>query len=288
MQVCDFDSWVNTPQESSVVELRQAIHTVITAISYSNYLSNKMIVKGGVLLAIRFKSGRFTKDIDFSTSDKYVTFDEVKFLQEIEYNLVLAIESLPYGLDCRIQSHTLNPKKGGTFPTLQIRVGYAYKGTSKHKKLLTNTSPDVLQIDYSFNEENTEIEILEIEDDKTIKAYSLVDLVAEKYRALLQQKIRDRIRRQDAYDLYWLLDNNFLDGIDKSKILASLLIKSESRNLKVNIDSMDDAETRRRSELEYQTLSQEIEGELPEFKDVFDSVREFYRSLPWEQTTPKK
>ncbi len=32
-------------------------------------------------------------------------------------------------------------------------------------------------------------------------AYSLTDLMAEKYRAMLQQVIRNRNRRQDGYDL---------------------------------------------------------------------------------------
>jgi predicted nucleotidyltransferase component of viral defense system len=281
MQNCNFGSWVNATQDASVIELRQAIHTVITAISYSNYLSDKMIVKGGVLLAICFKGTRFTKDIDFSTSDRYLTFDEDRFIDELKTNLLFAVESLPYELDCRMQTYALNPKKGGTFPTLQIKIGYAYKGTGKHKKLLANLCPDILQIDYSFNELNTKIEIIEIEEDKSVKAYSLIDLVAEKYRAILQQKVRDRIRRQDAYDLYWLLTNGYLEHADNGNILASLIMKSKSRNLEVNIDSMDDTEIRRRCEHEYQTLSQEIEGELPDFSAVYDSVREFYRALPW-------
>lgn len=282
MQVCDFNTWVNAPEDNSVVELRQAIHTVITAISHSKYLSNKMIVKGGVLLAIRFGGKRFTKDIDFSTPEKYDAFNLEKFREAVEWNLIMAVEALPYDLDCRIQSCSLSPRKGGSFPTLQIKIGYAYKGTNKHRKLRANCCPDVLQIDYSFNEENTEIEIIEINDDKTIQAYSLIDLVAEKYRAMLQQKARGRIRRQDAYDIYWLITNGYLKDVKNEKILKSLLIKAKSRGLNVNANSIADEEIRSRSEQEYQTLAQEIEGELPAFDIVYNMVNDYYRSLPWE------
>lgn len=281
MQLCDIDEWVKKAQESSVIEIRQAIHTVIVAVSNSIYLRDRMLIKGGVLLAIRFQGVRFTKDIDFSTYEQYAKFDEEMFLRELSDNLLLAVENLPYDLDCRIQSKKLAPAKGGNFPTLQIKIGYAYKGTVKHKRLLAGICPDVLQIDYSFNEHNCSFDYLEIQDDKKIKAYCIEDLVAEKYRALLQQKVRNRIRRQDAYDLYWLIENGYLNSVSKKEVLNSLILKSNSRNLFVTKESISDIDIRARSEKEYITLTQDIEGELPYFEKVYNKVAEYYQSLPW-------
>jgi hypothetical protein len=44
-------------------ELRQAVHTVLAAIAHDTQLRADMIMKGGILLAVRYQSVRFTKDI---------------------------------------------------------------------------------------------------------------------------------------------------------------------------------------------------------------------------------
>jgi hypothetical protein len=185
MGTCNIEEWVESAADKSVLQLRQAMHTVFIAIAKSKELSNNMIVKGGVLLAVKYHSSRFTKDIDFSTSKMYSDFDYEPFMAELRESLALSVEELTYGLDCKIQSTGLSPKKGTLFPTLQISVGYAYQGTANHKRLLANNCTDVLKIDYSFNERTEFEEIIEISDGNTIKAYGLIDLVAEKYRAII-------------------------------------------------------------------------------------------------------
>lgn len=278
----DIVGWVDkaTPD---LREFRQAVHTILVAIASSEKLRTKMIIKGGILLAIEFNSTRFTKDIDFSTDEKVSGFDKEQFLQEFNENLNLAVNTLEYGLDCRIQSSEMKPaRKDATFPTLKLKIGHAYKGDKKHRLLTQGKSPSIVEIDYSFNESNTKIDTLIFTEGQAIKAYSLVDVVAEKYRAIIQQKTRERTRRQDPYDLYFLLTNGHLQsGELKPKILNSLLIKAESRNLQVGKDSLGDQEIIERSQVEYDTLADEIEGDLPPFDTVYGVVREFYESLPW-------
>ena len=129
----------------------------------------------------------------------------------------------------------------------------------------------------------TTIDIIELSDGGKIKAYSLPDLVGEKYRAMIQQKTRNRTRRQDAFDIYWLLKNGYLE--DRSLrilIYRSLLKKSESRLLLVTKNSLADEEIKKRSSAEYDTLANEIEGKLPPFEEVYTAVRDYYESLPWE------
>ena len=46
---------------------REAVHIVLSAIGTSVALRSTMVMKGGMLMAIRYDSSRFTKDADFST-----------------------------------------------------------------------------------------------------------------------------------------------------------------------------------------------------------------------------
>lgn len=280
----DIVAWVESSDTVSTRNFRAAAHTTLLAISQTPFLQNHMVMKGGVLLAIKFKSSRFTKDVDFSSPVMFSSFDVERFLRDLGIGLLTAVEELPYGLDCKIQSHEVRPsREDATFQTLRTRIGYALKGTSQHKKLLYGLCPDILKIDFSFNEYNLKIETINFADGNNLKTYSLVDLVAEKYRAMIQQKFRNRTRRQDAYDIYWLLTNGYLEDTSlTSLILESLISKAASRGIPVDKHSLRDEEIRRRCELEYHTLAQEIEGDLPNFDEVYNLIQEYYESLPWK------
>ncbi|HEB71929.1 MAG TPA: hypothetical protein ENI77_04845 [Nitrospirae bacterium] len=190
---------------------------------------------------------------------------------------------MSYGLDCRLQSVNLKPNRTeGNFQTLVLKVGYAQKGTPQHKRLLRKNCNNVLEIDYSFNEKISSKETITLTNGGEILSYSFTDLVAEKLRAIIQQEPRNRIRRQDAYDLYRLFKSNEPQSNQKKKILKSLIEKSESRNLHVAKNSMANKEIKRRSKKEYHLLKNEIEETLPGFDKVYSAVQEFYESLPWE------
>ena len=285
MEKLDFADWVKKSETEADKAFRQAIHTLMRAISKSESLQTRMIFHGGLLMAICFQGIRHTKDIDFVTEDKRTQIDEDGFVASLNEALAIACDSLPYGLDCRIQSYRVKPPgENRNFQSLKIAMGYAYKGTSGHSRLIRGESPTVVEIDYSFNEINQQIDTIELIEGGSIQAYSLPDLVGEKYRAMIQQKSRNRTRRQDAFDIYWLLKKGYLDGWTvRILIYRSLLKKSESRGLVVTKDSLADAEIRKRSSAEYATLAGEIEGELPLFEEVYDAVRDYYESLPWKK-----
>lgn len=285
MDEYDIGAWVEQETDPARKDFRAAVHTVLYAIANSP-LQAEMVIKGGILLAFRYKSRRFTKDVDFSTSAKFSGFDQERFRASLETALAVAVESLDYGLDCRVQSMEVKPrKKGATFPTLSVSLGYARKGDRRtHKRLLALNSSDIVKIDYSFNEITDEIECVQLSNGGEISAYSLTDLIAEKYRAILQQEVRKRVRRQDAYDLFFLFENYPVDvPEDKTKILSSFRAKAASRGLVVNRKSMKQEEIERRSREDYQRLAQEIPGPLPPFEKVYAAVQAFYESLPWEE-----
>ena len=275
--------WIN--QSTERVPFRQAVHTILVAITRSDALKTNMIMKGGILLALGYESTRYTKDIDFSTAKTLKEFELETFIQELQSALVDAVESLDYGLDCRVQSYKQKPPKSdATFPTIEISVGYAYKhDRSAHRRLLNKNSSNIVEIDYSLNEPSREVEIFEIEEGQQIQIYSFTELVAEKYRAILQQVVRNRRRRQDVYDLNFLLSHypQAKDTSTKAKILTSLVEKSNSRGLTVSKDSLSDSEVVRLSREEYHLLTSEIEEKLPDFDQLYSVIRDYYESLPW-------
>lgn len=280
----DIRTWVEGATTDGNREFRQAVHTILSAVASDKDLKANMILKGGILLAIRYNSPRYTKDIDFSTErnlGKEITKDLV--CKSLDSSLAQMVEALDYDLDCRVQSCKLQPKDPeSTYPSIKIKVGYAYKGTAKHKRLLSLQSSDTISIDYSLNESTPNVEDLRLDHEDGILTYSLTDLIAEKYRSLLQQVPRNRTRRQDVYDLNLLINSlRNVNNDEKHKILDCLISKSKARGIDPNIKSFNDPELKIRAQKYYQTLEDEIEGKLPDFDELFHIVAEFYKSLPW-------
>jgi predicted nucleotidyltransferase component of viral defense system len=284
MDDLDISKWVLQENNPLDLPFRQAVHTILYAVSVCQDISSEMIMKGAVLLAIRYQCIRHTKDIDFSTTRKRSGFDKDKFLSGMNQSLITATEALDYGLDCRVQSYQWKPPSPeASIPTLKIRIGYAYKHDRRaHKRLVSGNCSTVVEIDYSFNEVTCDVEDIALKNGGRLSVYSYTDLVAEKYRAILQQSKRNRNRRQDVYDLYYLFTHHPPPAMsEKRRILESLIQKSAARAIEAKPDSMKDPDIIERSMHEYQSLQAEIIGDLPEFEEAYRVVRLFFESLPW-------
>jgi predicted nucleotidyltransferase component of viral defense system len=277
----DIAEWVNqAPNDQR--ELRQAVHTVLAAIAQDTQLRADMIMKGGILLAVRYQSVRFTKDIDFSTSMKLSEVNPDEVQRRLDAALRLSVEVLDYDLDCRVQGCKVQPANqlNASFPSIKLKIGYAYKGTAKHRRLIQLQSTSVISIDYSLNEVISNTDEVLVGLDQSVNAYPFAELVAEKFRALLQQIERDRYRRQDVYDLAFL-SRMPRNGSVEAAILESLMIKARSRNIEPTRDSLNDEEVKRRAAADYHTLKDEVQGDLPDFELAYAEVLAFYRALPW-------
>ncbi len=233
-------------------------------------------------MAIRYKSGRFTKDLDFSSSLSRKELNEDEIQGSLEQSLAREVAESEYDLDCRVQKCKVNPPdENATFPNIELSIGYAYIGSAKHRRLQKLQSPTIVEIDFNLNEPILGMEILEIGEGTQIIAYKLCDLVAEKLRSLLQQEVRNRYRRQDTYDLRLLIELGISEAT-KRNILHSLIEKARARNIEPSPKSLSRNEVKRRAERNYHTLEDEVEGELPDFNESFSIVETFYQSLPWD------
>lgn len=278
--------WVEAAQDQRERDFRAVVHIILEAIAEMRAMQVEMLMKGGVLLAIRYASGRHTQDIDFSTSKHYRDFvaTQTVFLSTFDRAIRGTAARLGYGIACVLQGHRLKPKViEGNFQTLEITVGYADTGNrALFKRLLAGSSPRVVRIDYSFNELVADLDVLAVDEQHEIQAYGEITLIAEKLRAVLQQESRGRTRRQDIYDLHYLLTRYPPEQEKYPLILEALLNKAASRDLVLNAAAMQAPQVYECSKREYHTLADEIEGDLPDFDTIFTVVRSFYESLPWE------
>lgn len=284
MKNIQFQEWIDSAPEKHQGEFRRAVHVVISAISLSPVLPDYLVMKGGMLLAIAHSGERFTKDIDFSTSKAVAELPVETVVSELRARIPEAVEMLEYDLDCRVQSYELRPPDPAkSWPTLIVRIGYApYSEPRRLARLAQGASPTLVRVECSYNEAMSHIESLEIAPGKMLNAYTAGDVIAEKLRAIIQQPVRNRFRRQDIYDIYMLLLEYGAPTPEHSEeILASLKDKAESRKVQVDQSSLRDDEVRARSENEYLSLRSEIQGELPDFEIAYEKVRLFYEGLPW-------
>lgn len=287
--------WVNEGTADKVL-VKQRIHIILEAIAYDDDLSKVMVLKGGILMSMKFGNDRHTKDVDFSFIDDFtkISDDPDTFINHIYERLndalIVSCTTLSqYGLISKVQKIEKKPAKNfelKTFPALQIKIGFAEKGNPRQVRRLEECgASDTISIDYSLNEYTGETSSIDInlEDETAIKAYSLVEMVAEKYRSCLEQKVRNRKRYQDVYDLYFLIgkyNSEIISSFDE--IRQVLLDKSIGKGLDdlLNVSGFLDSEIKERSADGYNDLKYDVKN-LPEFEHAYQIVADIYRQI-WE------
>jgi predicted nucleotidyltransferase component of viral defense system len=284
IQEIDLVAWVGSAPDAQRA-FREAVHIVLTAIGASVELRSRMIMKGGLLMAVRYDSTRFTRDVDFSTRERYAEDRQAALLTELDAQLDWANDTLPYDTLCRRQTTKLDPARAdATYPTLAITVGYAAMSHAGHRaRLMAGQSPTIVRIDYSYNEAVYDLQLLSLQDGHELQAYSFSNLLAEKYRALLQQPERHRYRRQDVYDLHKLLTTCAqLSLSERHEVLSQLVDSCSARGIDAKNYSMQNPQVKQMAASEYARLEEEITGALPDFEIAYGIVQGFYEMLPWD------
>ena len=227
-------------------------------------------------------SPRMTTDIDLTAGFQPQAGIDAVILDKLDSVLPGTVAKLGY-VGARAVVHRVEvwPKKfadnieEASWPALKAFIRY-YSGSGRRRY------EDRFKIDISFNEPAVRhVEILDIGGDGRLPAYAPAEVVAEKLRAILQQPVRDRIRHQDVFDIEFLLREYEFDAAQKASILEALIEKCQSRGIDPGIDSFEDAEIRERAGRAWPLIKLETGGDLPEFGHCYETVRQFYRQLPW-------
>lgn len=284
------NDWVKDAPTDQL-EFRRVVHIILTAIALDSNLAERMVMKGGILMGLLYKNRRYTQDIDFSTSRLFDLSDDANkqfFIDAFDEALNVASVELMYGIKCKVQSFRVEPNKNSTFPGVKMTIGYANtQNNSLMNRLDRKESPHTVPIDYSFNEPLGEIQELIINDDsvETIKVYSLESLLAEKFRAILQQSVRKRSRRQDIYDIYHLMNEGYVcnNSQEKEVVLAILKQKSVGKNIDhlLHKNGLDHEATKIMAKKDYALIKDETEGDLPDFDKAYEIINGYFKSLPW-------
>jgi hypothetical protein len=277
--------WVERAKADPIAyRQRQTVEVTLNAIAMTAALNEKLFLKGGILMGLAYDSPRQTADVDLTTLFKAGPEIDAQIAELMNAAFPRAAARLGYvDLIAKVHSIKRMPKRifeDAEFPALKIKVAFAVRGTKQEKALEEGLAPGVIDVDISFNEPLRQLQILELTGGQELKAYSLVDLMAEKYRAMLQQKERDRNRRQDVYDLNRLIESEKIDDGSRAQLLDAFIEKCRSRHIEPTAQSLDDPEIKTRSGKEWETIELEV-GKLPKFEDCYATVSEFYRSLPW-------
>ncbi len=285
----DISSWIKAAGNNpSLRRQREVTEVLLHAVARIPLLRDGLYLKGGVLMALGHDSIRNTGDIDFSSTEDP---QDVELIIKSSFDDVLRRTAPLIGrlnLLCKVQRVRRKPRQDNfidaKFPALEISIGSALKNDrGEMQKLDMGQSIHVVRVDLSFKEKIGSVHKLIIGSNDVISAYGIYDLVAEKIRAILQQKIRLHAgdRRQDVFDINGLLRNFSFDEHEKNLILRILVDKSESRDFSPDITMIDDEIIVSKLRRSWPSLQAELQDPLPDFDETFSVVRDFYRSLPW-------
>ena len=276
--------WVASAKADTVAyRQRQTVEITLNAIAMTS-LNTKMLLKGGILMGLAYGSPRQTADIDLTATLKAEGDTGDKIRELLDSAFPRAAAALGY-TDLVVKTHSVKPQpkaifEDADFPALKLKIAYAQRGTTQENALREGKAPGVIDVDISFNETLQQIQVLELTGGQKLHAYSLVDLIAEKYRAMLQQVPRNRNRRQDVYDLNLLIARSEIDDARCAQIFDAFVKKCRARHLNPERASLDDPEIKRRAGADWQTMELEL-GEVPDFEVCYARVAKFYRNLPW-------
>lgn len=284
-QITNIAGWVDGARaDSNEFQRRQVVEITLSAIAINPDLREHLLLKGGTLMALAYGSRRFTMDVDFTAF--LIAPDQARhIINTLNETLPIAAKNGGYlDLECRVQSMEMKPRRSGTsFPTLEVKIGSARKGSSQIARLNEGSATHVTKLEISFNEHvETTQHLIMPDHGRYILAYSIHELIAEKFRALLQQPIRNRYRRQDVYDISRIVQNRAFDTREKSLILKTLALKAESRKVPIGPNTLSSDDVKERARSEYHTLRLEIDDPDLDFDDDFEVVEAFYKSLPWD------
>ncbi len=263
---------------AEVARRRFAQAVMLRAIAASPVLRRQLVLKGGNALDFVLAPNRSTIDIDFTIIEAGSVPDPDSLAEELDR--YLSTVTRPIAMIARVQSRKRQPKTGGRFGSITLNVGYALPDQSRALLAMEagRNSSTILPIEISFNDPICATEERQLDASNSIKVATLEDIVAEKLRALLQQEIRNRGRRQDLLDLAVVISGE--DVLNGANVATFLQIKAEARDIYPSKVAFRSDELFARARIGYDQLANTARRTFIPFEEARTILLEFVDQLP--------
>lgn len=274
-------SWV-AQHNTSVTEARQrfAQYGILRAIASSQQLSSILVFKGGNALDFIWQPNRSTIDLDFSADMHALTADlDERTLSQL-LDRALPTPGRLLGITFSVHSVTRQPPgEGKTFVTFTAKIGYALEDDDRNRVRIETKrfSTAVIPVDISMNEPICADTRVHIQATYRLRVSTVEDIVAEKLRALLQQPLRNRTRRQDLLDIAVILQSG--TSLNRSEVAAFLIEKARERNVPVSRTAFHNPEIARRASEDYHALANTTRTTYVPFDEALHALLAFIDDL---------
>ena len=234
--------------------------------------------KGGNALRFLHQNPRSTVDLDFTAENTFPDdADQIRHLLDRALR-----QASHFGIRAKCQKIKRNPP--GTekmTPTYEITVAYQFPGDRRYHDFedASRPIPTIVRLEISISDVVCETEMYQLHPDHgpQLKVCVLEDIIAEKLRALLQQRPRKRHRKQDVYDIARMV-RQASSQIDRGKVAEYFRQKSRAREIEVCRSAFDE-EIKQRASFEYETLFDDLNPEFIPFDQAWTILIEFLSEL---------
>lgn len=274
-------SWA-AANDAPVDEARKrfAQYAVLVGIASSRTLGHALVFKGGNALDFIWQPNRSTTDLDFSVDANAITdsFDEHTIRNALRQGLNAAgiVLSIAFSVHKVVQQP---PGPNRTFITYEAAVGYALEDEERLRVRMERGQPsiNVIPVEISINEPICDERTIALDATHRIRVSTVEDIVAEKLRALLQQPIRNRTRRQDLLDIAVVLHEK--PDLDPVKVAEYLLRKAKARNVPISRAAFRNPEIAARAGQDYALLEVTTRKDFIPFHEALRVLNRFVDAL---------
>ena len=257
---------------TSEASIRFMEYVILNCLGANPTTERGMVLKGGNALRFAYQSPRSTADLDFSVPAGEIPDDPDRIRSLLDNALRYAERRFNVRAKCqRVMRNPRDPQ--ATRPTYQIAVGYQFPTDRYFHNFENRDVSTVIPLEVSFND--LVCETGGWTGIESLKVCSLEDILAEKLRSLLQQKIRKRNRFQDVYDIAKYVHQN----VDRSKIGQYLQKKARIRDIEVKKSSFDDVIRAMASEDYDNRIHEQAPRNFIPFDEAWQDVLSLVQSL---------
>lgn len=274
--IAEIPAW--SEQESVSIpeaERKYAQYLILQGISESNDLRDSLVFKGGNALEFFHLANRTTVDLDFSFVEPESNIPALVDAVRTQLDDALNSRTDHFGTRLRVQGLRQNPRGAHiTRPTLRASVAYALPNQPRQLERLLKGEPgaNTIPVEMTVNEIVCDWTATPIGTSTgTLLVASREDIIAEKLRAILQQQVRNRTRRQDILDIasLWSLPNH---SIQTELVSDFLTRKSEAREIYPTKSRFRVPEIRERSARDYAELANTTRYMFIPFDEAWEIV----------------